>query len=211
MEKLRSPGLACLLLAMLATTALGCRAETQRATVDLREAVLASEWPPTKTQEYLASGATPTCEETRWLIEKLTDTAPLVRLNAALALRNSRSPATASVLYLALASEQDGEAYMTMIRSLGWMGAWGKPYLVRALKERGICANLLMALAQSSGVRPSHRGQYPLVNMAQASDWWDDSGSKELEKYVPAHPTKEHPAQLGIPSEAEDTEVVQRD
>jgi hypothetical protein len=196
----RTAGFACLLLAMLAATFSGCSAETQRATVDLREAVLSPDWPPMKTHQYVESSATPTCEETLWLIEKLTDEAPLVRLNAAIALRKSRSPAAASTLYLALDSEQDGMAYSTMVSSLGWMGALGKPFLVRVLKEYGLYPPLLMALAHSSGIKPGRRG---IVSMGQALRWWHETGKDELEKYVPEHPTKERPIAFGVPGEAE--------
>lgn len=192
--------LSILLLAMLAASGARCTPGTEGGAIDLREAVLSNEWPPMKARQFLESGATPSCEDALWLIERLSDSNPLVRNNAALALSGSRLPAAASAVYLALISEQDGVAYDAMLGALGRMGSAGKPFLVRVLEQRGLSPALIAALAQSSGVKPSRRrSTMPFVTPPEGAHWWSEAGKAELGDFVPQHPAKAHPQSFGVP------------
>jgi hypothetical protein len=151
-------------------------------------------------RQFLETGRTVSCDEALWLIEKLSDSNPLVRNNAALALSGSRLPVAASALYLALISEEDGEAYNAMLAALGRMGSAGKPFLVRVLEQRGPSPALLAALAQSSGVKPSpRRATLPFVTPPEGAHWWSETGKAELGHLVPQHPAKAHPKSFGEP------------
>lgn len=115
-----------------------------------------------------------------WLIVCLGAEDWIQRSRAAAALSSIEVHQAAAALYLAARGESDPLARGDVIRSLGRLGALGRPYLVRILRAEGrLSEDLVAALAQSHGVQPRRNRRSPTGRnyfLMSGWSWWAEEG-----------------------------------
>jgi hypothetical protein len=102
-----------------------------------------------------------TAEEQMWLIGQLANEDEDTRECCAYILSTAPSETVAASMYLAAEAEEYEQASGGMVASLGRMGPFGQKYLLRMLKRHGPEPGIAAALAQTAGVKPAPKEDYP--------------------------------------------------
>jgi hypothetical protein len=123
-----------------------------------------------------------------WLIERLCSVDEDTRTKAAVFLAESKHPAAAAALYLAVLSEISDSVQNAMLTSLGRMGKeLGPEYLALYLEEFGpsLSSSSVKAFARSSGASRIHQSRWgdEPTDLLQALKWYDKEG-KALQKKI---------------------------